>query len=79
VFVTEAKSKLGWYSEVCTDHADDHQFKNEDFKDFLYVASSLTSINMAIGDPANESTYKARQPNTRNGMTLCMRKRARRV
>jgi hypothetical protein len=34
VFVMEAKSKLGWYYEVCTDHADDHWFKNEDFKGF---------------------------------------------
>jgi hypothetical protein len=30
------------------------------FKDFLYVAASLTSVNMAIDDPANASTYKAR-------------------
>ena len=59
VFVTEAKFKLGWYYEVCTDHADDW-FKNKDFKDFLYVASILTGINMANGDPANKSTYKAR-------------------
>jgi hypothetical protein len=59
VFVTEAKSKLGWYYTVCTDHAE-NWLVNEDFKDFLYAAASLTSINMAIEDPANESTYKAR-------------------
>jgi hypothetical protein len=59
VFVTEAKSKLGWYYEVCTDHGGGW-FENEDFKDFLHVAASLTSINMAIEDRANESTYKAR-------------------
>jgi hypothetical protein len=59
VFVTEAKSNLGWYYTVCTDHAEDW-FENEDLKDFLGVAASLTSINMAIEDRANESTYKAR-------------------
>ena len=58
-FVAEAKSNLGWYYNVCTDHAGDW-FEKEDFKDFLYVAASLTSVNMAIGDRANESTYKAR-------------------
>ena len=58
-FVAEAKSNLGWYYEVCTDHAES-RFKNEDFKDFLYVAASLTQVNMAIDDPANTSTYKAR-------------------
>jgi len=26
----------------------------------IYVAASLTRINMAVEDPANESTYKAR-------------------
>jgi hypothetical protein len=59
VFVAEAKSNLGWYYRVCTDHAGDW-FANQDFKDFLYVAASLTRINMAIEDPANESAYKAR-------------------
>jgi hypothetical protein len=58
-FVAEAKSNLGWYYEICTDHADSW-FKKDDFKDFLYVAASLTSINMAGDDPANKSTYKAR-------------------
>jgi hypothetical protein len=58
-FVTEAKSNLGWYYKVCTDHEGDW-FENEDFKNFLHVAASLTSINMAIDDPANESTYKVR-------------------
>jgi hypothetical protein len=60
-FVHEAKSNLGWYYKVCTDHAgadwfDDHN----DFKDFLIVASSLTSVNMAIDDPSNKNIYKAR-------------------
>lgn len=61
-FVTEAKRSLGWYYEVCTDHGEGSfaSFANEDFKDFLNVAASLTSINMAIDDRANESTYKAR-------------------
>jgi hypothetical protein len=58
-FVTEAESNLGWYYTVCTDHAEDW-FKDKDFKEFLYVAASLTSVNMAIDDPANASTYKAR-------------------
>jgi hypothetical protein len=60
LFVYEAKSNLGWYYKVCTDHAGDDWFENEDFKDFLYVAASLTRVNMAIEDAANESTYKAR-------------------
>jgi hypothetical protein len=59
MFVYEAKSDLGWYYEVCTDHADNF-FKNEDFKDFLYVAASLTRVNMANEDRVHESTYKAR-------------------
>jgi hypothetical protein len=58
-FVTEAKLQLGWYYKVCTDH-DGGWFENEDFKSFLHVASSLTSINMAIDDHVNASTYKAR-------------------
>jgi hypothetical protein len=60
VFVTEAKSNLGWYYKVCTDHGGEDWFEDKDFKDFLYVAASLTKVNMAIEDPANESTYKAR-------------------
>jgi hypothetical protein len=59
VFLTEAKSQLGWYYKVCTDHGE-NWFDKDDFKDFLYVAASLMSVNMAIEDPANESTYKAR-------------------
>jgi hypothetical protein len=59
LFVTEAKSDLGWYYKVCTDHAGGW-FENEDFKDFLHVAASLTSVNMAIEDRANESIYKRR-------------------
>jgi hypothetical protein len=59
VFLTEAKSKLGWYYKVCTDH-DGGWFDNHDFKDFLDTAASLTEINMAVDDPANKSTYKAR-------------------
>jgi hypothetical protein len=58
-FVADAKSNLGWYYEVCTDHVE-NSFKKEDFKDFLYVAASLTKVNMAVDDPANASTYKAR-------------------
>jgi hypothetical protein len=59
IFVYEAKSNLGWYYNVCTDHAGD-DLENKDFKDFLYVAASLTRVNMAIEDSANASTYKAR-------------------
>jgi hypothetical protein len=60
VFVTEAKSKLGWYYEVCTDHAGELFKKKYDFKDFADVAADLMRIDMSIDDPANESTYKAR-------------------
>ncbi len=62
VFVNEAKRTLGWYYEVCTDHGEGSfaDFAKKDFKDFLYVAASLTSINMTNEDRANESTYKAR-------------------
>jgi hypothetical protein len=58
-FVTAAKSTLGWYYKVCTDH-NGGWFDKDGFKEFLYVAASLTSINMAIDDPVNENTYKAR-------------------
>lgn len=58
-FVTEAKSTLGWYYEVCTDHTGGW-FKENDFKEFTLVAASLTKINMAIEDPVNENIYKAR-------------------
>ncbi len=61
-FVNEAKRTLGWYYEVCTFHGKG-SFESDaklDFKDFLYAASSLTGINMAIDDRANESIYKAR-------------------
>jgi hypothetical protein len=59
VFVGEAKSNLGWYYTVCTIH-DENWFNDKDLKDFLGVAASLTSVNMALDDPANASTYKAR-------------------
>ena len=59
VFVTEAKSRLGWYYKVCTDH-EEAWFDKEDFKNFLGVAESLTRINMAIDDSANASMYEAR-------------------
>ena len=61
-FVSEAKRNLSWYYEVCTDHGEGSfaNFANEDFKDFLYVAASLTSINMADDDRTNGQTYKAR-------------------
>jgi hypothetical protein len=59
VFVTEAKSKLGWYYKVCTDH-EGGWFEKDDFKDFLYTAASLTRVNMSVEDRANENTYKAR-------------------
>lgn len=60
MFVTEAKSKLGWYYKVCTHHEKGDWFDNSDFKEFLHAAAALTRVNMAIEDPANESTYKAR-------------------
>ena len=59
MFLTVAKSRLGWYYKVCTDHGE-NWFDKGDFKNFLGVAASLMRINMAIEDPANESTYKAR-------------------
>jgi len=58
-FVGEAKSSLGWYYQVCTDHQEGW-FDSHDFKGFLFDATSLMDVNMAIEDPANESTYKAR-------------------
>jgi hypothetical protein len=59
VFVTEAESQLGWYYKVCTDH-EGAWLKKDDFKNFLYTAASLTRVNMAVEDPANEGTYKER-------------------
>jgi hypothetical protein len=59
LFVTEAKSRLGWYYVGCTDHSD-AWFNEDDFKGFAIVAASLTSVDMAINDPANENIYKAR-------------------
>jgi hypothetical protein len=59
VFVMEAKSNFGWYYIVCTDHKGG-LFENQDFRYFLGVVASITRINMAIEDPANESTYRAR-------------------
>src|SRR4051812_32956829 len=35
IFVNEARSNLGWYYNVCTDHAGNELFANKDFKDFL--------------------------------------------
>jgi hypothetical protein len=58
VSLAEAKSQLGWYYKVCTDHESMGFEKN--FKDFLLDAASLVRINMSIEDPTNESTYKAR-------------------
>lgn len=61
IFVTEAKSRLGWYYEICTDHVGGTSvFDKADFKDFTIAASSLTEINMSVDDPANENIYKAR-------------------
>src|SRR5262245_16046839 len=59
--VTAAKSDLGWYYEVCTDHQKGADlFEKDDFKNFLTSAESLTRINMTYEDPVNESTYKER-------------------
>jgi hypothetical protein len=61
LFVSEAKNRLGWYYEICTDHVDgSSMFKKDDFKDFAYSAASLTKINMAIEDPPNANIYKQR-------------------
>jgi hypothetical protein len=61
LFVSEAKNRLGWYYEICTDHVDgSSMFKKKDFKDFAGYAASLTKVNMAIEDPPNENTYKQR-------------------
>jgi hypothetical protein len=58
LFVIAAKSTLGWYYEVCTDHTGGW-FK-EDFKNFAYDAASLMRTNMSYEDPANENIYKER-------------------
>src|SRR5262249_32168666 len=50
VMLTEAKSRLGWYYVVCTDHAD-AWFKKEDLKDFASV----------VGIP-DENQYGDRRP-----------------
>jgi hypothetical protein len=61
LFVDEAKSRLGWFYEVCTDHLDGTaMFRKDDFKLFTYTAASLTKIDMAMHDPANEKIYKER-------------------
>ena len=61
LFVSEAKFRLGWYYEICTDHVDGSSiFKKDDFKDFANAAASLTKIDMAIDDPANANVYKER-------------------
>jgi hypothetical protein len=58
-FVTEAKSQLGWYYSVCTDHQGGW-FGDQDFKTFLFTAISLTKINMVIEDPVNANVYETR-------------------
>jgi hypothetical protein len=65
LFVGEAKSSLGWYYEVCTDHAGrlfqkGGVFDKKDLADFTFVVAPLMRINMAIEDPANENIYTAR-------------------
>lgn len=63
-----AKSKLGWYYVVCTDHEAVSVFGGHldwfddkiDFKNFLIIAESLTSVDMAVEDSANASIYKSR-------------------
>jgi hypothetical protein len=58
LWLTVAKSGLGWYYKVCTDHR--RNFDDYDLKGFLGAAASLMRINMALEDPTNESKYKAR-------------------
>jgi hypothetical protein len=58
-FVREAKSRLGWYYVVCTDHSD-AWFQEDDFKSFAGEAASLMRIDMSVDDPANQNIYKAR-------------------
>jgi hypothetical protein len=58
-FVTQAKFKLGWYYEICTDHTEG-LFDKKDFKELAYAAASLMRVDMAIDDPANADLYKAR-------------------
>jgi len=58
-----AQGRLGWFYIVCTDHDEAFTkdwFNKGDFKGFLIVAEMLTSTNMAVEDPANQSIYKAR-------------------
>ncbi len=59
ISLIEAKSQLGWYYVVCADH-DNNWFEKDDLKTFLYAVASLMKVNMAIEDPINEGTYKAR-------------------
>jgi hypothetical protein len=59
LLLVHAKSQLGFYYLVCTDH-ESAFWKDWDFARFLYTAESLVRINMAIEDPANANTYKAR-------------------
>ena len=68
LFLFEAKSNLGWYYKVCTDHAGS-DWSQHDLKDFLMVAASLTKVNIATDDPANASTYKARAAQYENWRT----------
>jgi hypothetical protein len=60
LFVAAAKSQLGWYYIVCTNHISALSDEKYRFEEFLYVAASLMRINMTVEDPANSTTYKAR-------------------
>lgn len=81
LFVSEAKDRLGWYYEICTDHVDgSSSFKKLDFKDFAFSAAALTKINMAIEDPPPTRTLTSSgQKNTSAGKMLCTKPKARRV
>lgn len=58
--VTRARSRLGWWYVVCTDHDALVIQQPEGLKEFLLSAESLTKVNMAVYDRANEATYKSR-------------------
>jgi hypothetical protein len=59
LFLSQAKGWLGWYYLVCEDNPT-AWFNNFELPLFLATAASLTSVNMAVDDPAHKATYEAR-------------------
>lgn len=59
LFLSQARGWLGWFYVVCEDNPT-AWFKDYDLPLFLTTAASLTSVNMAVDDPAHKATYEAR-------------------